>query len=58
MIESCARLVFNCEEGLPAMSSKQGSTFGTRGQMATGQKARTGRPEAVLQCSLGLQRQL
>ena len=28
------------------------------GQMATGQEARTGRPEAVLQCSLGLQRQL
>ena len=27
-------------------------------QMATAQKARTGRPEAVLQCSLGLQRQL
>ena len=27
-------------------------------QMATGQVARTGRPEAVLQCSLGLQRQL
>ena len=27
-------------------------------QMATGQEARTGRPEAVLQCSLGLQRQL
>ena len=24
-------------------------------QMATGQEARTGRPEAVLQCSLGLQ---
>ena len=29
-----------------------------RGQMATGQEAKTGRPETVLQCSLGLQRQL
>ena len=29
-----------------------------RGQMATGQEAKTGGAEAVLQCSLGFQRQL
>ena len=59
MTESCARLVFNTVKEVAGHELKARIDVRVeRGQMATGQEARTGRPAAVLQCSLGIQRQL